>query len=184
MIPSAWIASRVTIFQVMQALGVYDGGDETTRQMLCPVHSDSRPSARVYADENRVHCFTCGAGWDVFALVMTIQRVDYRAAASWLMETFHLDAASAPDDVRAVLALPTGTVAPLFTHAEARVRSLRSQLSLTDYTKLTMALDIVAGQYRALQLDRAGVHRDITRILRRAEELRGITPSTGVPHAP
>lgn len=177
MIAATWITERVSIFQVMDALGVSDGGDETTRQMRCPVHVDSRPSARVYAEENRVHCYTCGRGWDVLGLVMTLRHVSYPEAAQWVVETFGLTAGtSLTAQLRAAFDKPTGSVAPLFQFAEAELRRARSALTCETYLRAGMALDLVQAQYRE-HADRAKAQKDVARVVAYLQAKRSVTCS-------
>lgn len=173
MISAPWITSRVTIFQAMDALGVYDGGEETTRQMLCPVHVDQRPSARVYPDENRVHCYTCGKGWDVIDLVIAVKKVPYPEAIAWLAETFGLtNTADLPAQVRAALTMASHSTAALVAHAEQTIRRSRRGLSCEQFTKITMALDVTLHQQREHTIDHKGVEQNVRRILTHLQSVR------------
>lgn len=167
MVSAEWLSQQVTIFAVMDALGVGDGGPEETRQRLCPVHHESRPSARVYAGtENRVFCFSCGRGWDVVGLVMAVQRVPYPVAAAWLMDTFALGkGASLPSQVRQTLMTTSTSAAPLFRMAEAALRAAKPQLTLDAFTRCAMALDVVQHQYQAHEIDRPTAQKHLTRVL-------------------
>jgi hypothetical protein len=47
---------------------------------LCPFHKERHPSFFVSPQKKLFHCFGCGAGGDVFALVMRAERCDFRRA--------------------------------------------------------------------------------------------------------
>lgn len=166
-------AHEVSIFRVMEALGVYDGGEETTRQMLCPVHSDSRPSARVYAEENRVHCFTCGRGWEPLALVMAVQKVDAAQAENWILDTFGLrTSASFQARLRASLAPPSVKPAALVEYTEQQLRQSRARLTREQFTKLAVAIDMVGLQFRDRVIDVAQFEASLKRIMQRMQSVR------------
>jgi len=167
-ISAAWFSSQITIFQVLEALGVGDGGPEETRQIACPVHQDRRPSARVYGgDENRLYCFTCGRGWDVVGLVMAVQHLTYPAAADWLMETFNLGRPSdLPGQIRQALLSTATSIQPLFSMTEQALRESRLTMGCDRYTRASMALDVVQELYLTKAIDRKTAQQDLTRILR------------------
>lgn len=78
---------------------------------LCPFHADRRrPNLVVYADEQRFHCFCCGARGDVVDLVQFLGRHgDFVAALRALADQLHIswpdDRPAAADDAGSVLAL-------------------------------------------------------------------------------
>jgi DNA primase len=47
---------------------------------LCPFHRERHPSFFVHPRKKVFHCFGCGAGGDVFALVMRAENCDFRSA--------------------------------------------------------------------------------------------------------
>src|SRR5687767_3058650 len=59
----AQVRRYVTIFEMLSHMGV--DVPEATHQIRCPFHEDRSPSARVYADQNKIYCFTEQKGWDV-----------------------------------------------------------------------------------------------------------------------
>lgn len=40
------------------------GRERTDRQVACPFHEDTRPSASINVQKRLLHCFTCGEGWN------------------------------------------------------------------------------------------------------------------------
>ena len=65
----AAIREHVTIFEVLDRMGLSISTE--TQQILCPFHQDNTPSARVFAEQNKIHCWTCQRGWDVIDAVMS-----------------------------------------------------------------------------------------------------------------
>src|ERR1700751_1368818 len=53
---------------------------------LCPFHSEKTPSFSVHAGHQFYKCFGCGAGGDVFKLVMEIERISFFEALKLLAE--------------------------------------------------------------------------------------------------
>ena len=57
---------------------------------LCPFHSERDPSFTVDPDKQLYHCFGCGAGGDVFALVMDKESLNFPEAVKYLADRFHI----------------------------------------------------------------------------------------------
>lgn len=80
---------------------------------LCPFHADRRrPNLVIYIDEQRFHCFCCGARGDVVDLVQFLDRHnDFVTALRALTDELHIawpgDRPAAADDTRSVLTLAT-----------------------------------------------------------------------------
>ncbi len=47
---------------------------------LCPFHDDTNPSLHVSEEKGLFHCFSCGAGGDIFGFVMKYQNVSFPEA--------------------------------------------------------------------------------------------------------
>jgi hypothetical protein len=47
---------------------------------LCPFHKERHPSFYIHPEKKVFYCFGCGAGGDVFALVMRAENCDFRRA--------------------------------------------------------------------------------------------------------
>lgn len=53
---------------------------------LCPFHDDHSPSMSVVPAKQIFHCFSCGAGGDVFTFVQKYHRMEFREALEYLAE--------------------------------------------------------------------------------------------------
>ncbi len=53
-------------------------------QARCPFHEDKSPSMHLYGAENRVHCFSCGRGWDTISFLMDRDGVSFQDAVKGL----------------------------------------------------------------------------------------------------
>lgn len=53
---------------------------------LCPFHEDHKPSMAVVPAKQMYHCFSCGAGGDVFTFVQEFHKVGFREALEMLAE--------------------------------------------------------------------------------------------------
>ena len=51
---------------------------------LCPLHSESTPSFHVYSNEQKYHCFGCGAGGDIFDLIQAKEGINFSEASKML----------------------------------------------------------------------------------------------------
>jgi len=57
---------------------------------LCPFHSEKTPSFTVDEEKQLYHCFGCGAGGDLFSLVMEKENLTFPEAIRFLAEKYHL----------------------------------------------------------------------------------------------
>lgn len=142
------IRKHVTIFEVLTRMG--HNYEEATQQIRCPFHDDHSPSARVYADQNKVYCFTEQRSWDVIDAVQTWQRLPtIEDACAWIEREFAVPGVvqSLQGSLRAQL---TRTLPPqvqeAVTMVETRLREQRRYLGFERYTKLLMALDLTVYQ--------------------------------------
>lgn len=53
---------------------------------VCPFHDDHKPSMYVVPDKQIFHCFSCGAGGDVFTFVQKYHAMDFPEALKFLAE--------------------------------------------------------------------------------------------------
>ena len=57
---------------------------------LCPFHSEKTPSFTLDEDKQLYHCFGCGAGGDIFSLVMEKENLNFPEALRYLAERYHV----------------------------------------------------------------------------------------------
>lgn len=57
---------------------------------LCPFHAERNPSFTVDEEKQLYHCFGCGAGGDVFSLIMEKENLSFPEALRFLAEKYHL----------------------------------------------------------------------------------------------
>lgn len=58
---------------------------------LCPFHSEKTPSFYVDDDKQLYHCFGCGAGGDIFTLVMEKENLSFPEALQFLAEKYNIE---------------------------------------------------------------------------------------------
>src|SRR5512135_1113724 len=57
---------------------------------LCPFHTEKTPSFTVDEDKQLFHCFGCGAGGDIFSLLMERESMTFPEAMKSLAERYHV----------------------------------------------------------------------------------------------
>jgi len=57
---------------------------------LCPFHSEKDPSFTVDDEKQLFHCFGCGAGGDIFTLVMEKENISFPEALKYLAEKYNI----------------------------------------------------------------------------------------------
>lgn len=57
---------------------------------LCPFHSEKTPSFTVDPEKGLYHCFGCGAGGDIFTLVMEKEGMDFPSALEFLAKKYNI----------------------------------------------------------------------------------------------
>jgi DNA primase len=57
---------------------------------LCPFHSEKTPSFTVDEEKQLFHCFGCGAGGDIFTLVMEKENLSFPEAIRYLAEKYNI----------------------------------------------------------------------------------------------
>lgn len=70
--------------------------------MLCPFHTDSKPSLHVYGGSRGWWCFVCGEGGSVIDFVAKLFHITVRQAAIRLDNDFHLGLSTEKPDRREV----------------------------------------------------------------------------------
>jgi DNA primase len=57
---------------------------------LCPFHTEKTPSFTLDEDKQLYHCFGCGAGGDIFSLIMEKENLNFPEALKYLAEKYHV----------------------------------------------------------------------------------------------
>lgn len=57
---------------------------------LCPFHSEKTPSFTVDPEKGLYHCFGCGAGGDIFTLIMEKEGMDFPSALEFLAKKYNI----------------------------------------------------------------------------------------------
>ena len=65
---------------------------------LCPFHDDHKPSMTVVPHKQIFHCFTCGAGGDVFSFIQKYHRMEFREAMVYLAERAGITLSAGPGE--------------------------------------------------------------------------------------
>lgn len=139
----AAVRRHVTIFDVFERMGI-DVPHET-QQMRCPFHADRSPSARVYADQNKLYCFTCQKSWDVIDAAQDHLGVPFDDALVWLEQEFGVPGGTATltSTIRSQLTMRQPADLRLAVdHVEQTIRSRRAALGYERYTRCLTALDL------------------------------------------
>lgn len=163
--------AHVSIFDVLEYYGVGLAG-RVTQQICCPVHQDRSPSARVYADGNKVYCFKCAKLWDVIALVQAREKCSAERALELIEGRFNVPAAS--DNLQAVVKMQLKRTAPLnlaglFEMVEEEIIRRRAQMTLDRYNRALLAFDLVVYQHKHGKLDAEDAQTQVKAVLRYAQ---------------
>ncbi|MCP2604725.1 DNA primase [Candidatus Aminicenantes bacterium AH-873-B07] len=57
---------------------------------LCPFHSEKSPSFTIDAEKKLYHCFGCGAGGDIFTLIMEKEKLSFWEAVKFLCQKYNI----------------------------------------------------------------------------------------------
>jgi DNA primase len=86
------------IDQIKQTANILDIASQYTNLVkrgkshvgLCPFHSEKTPSFTIDVDRQLFHCFGCGAGGDIFTLVMEKENLSFPEALRFLAEKYRI----------------------------------------------------------------------------------------------
>jgi len=87
---AAVIRENLSIFDVLEKVGIALPQGTHTQQIPCPFHDDRSPSARVYGDSNKIYCFTCHKLWDVFSLIEDLKETSFEQSVWWIAKQFDI----------------------------------------------------------------------------------------------
>lgn len=164
----ASIREHVTIFEVFERMGIDEPPE--THQMKCPFHADRSPSARVFADQNKIYCFTCQRGWDVIDAVQTHWKLSPVDAVVWIEQEFAVPGGlqSLTGMIRTKLSSRAAPdVKAMAQVVEQTLQGRRVALGFDRYTRCLMALDLSV--YEATEtktLKAADLHERMQAILK------------------
>ena len=166
----AWALRAMAIREQVSMADVFtmvdcDAGRGGVMRCPNPAHTDAHPSAKFYADSDKVHCFTCGQTWDVIGIVMLRHGLSFPDAITAIEQAFGLAEATDASLVGAVLRRH-GHVdcSQLLELTERRVLSSRGRCALPQYARLWRAYDTARVQYGARQIDEATLIAALDRI--------------------
>jgi len=86
------------IDQIRQTANIFDIASQYTTLRksgrrhvgLCPFHSEKSPSFTLDEDKQLFHCFGCGAGGDIFTLVMEKENLSFPEALRYLAQKYNI----------------------------------------------------------------------------------------------
>lgn len=81
------IRQSVSALDAGRALGL---NPDRNGRCACPVHMGKNNNCRLDSGDRGFHCFKCGAGGDVIALVRAVHGCTFQDALRWLDGAFHL----------------------------------------------------------------------------------------------
>ena len=61
---------------------------------LCPFHDDKNPSLHVNDEKGLYHCFSCGAGGDIFAFSMNYNNIPFKESVESLAKSLNIEIVS------------------------------------------------------------------------------------------
>lgn len=166
-IRASMVREHVTIFGVLDLYGVRHAG-EGTQQIPCPVHEDSKPSARVYGEQNTVYCFKCGKVWDVVALVQAKERTTFEQALTWLERTFTVPGITEGLVTRVKTQLrqrQPPNLGTLFEMTERAILDARDRLTLNQFNRALMALDLLGFEFAHQRLTPEEAMEQVKKVL-------------------
>lgn len=84
----AFVKEKVSIVRLFKELGFDVRDTEREHQVSCPFHDDRHASSRIFPDQDRFWCWTCGKGGDIIWIVQETFKLNFIQAVEWLEKTF------------------------------------------------------------------------------------------------
>ena len=73
-----YVNKEISIISIIEGYGLkYIKESENRYVMLCPFHSESTPSLKIYLDSNTFCCFGCGEGSSVIDFIMLHENIGF-----------------------------------------------------------------------------------------------------------
>lgn len=143
------VDEAVSIYDVAKRYGL--GWVDTGRpqQILCPLHNDTTPSARIYMT-NSGYCFTCQRAFGPTAIVASQEGVSWSQATRMLAGWYSVDLSVDPDEeeARRLIGLASGRATPM---TEDELQDLRRAAAMTARC-VELAWDEAARRLRAYEV--------------------------------
>lgn len=179
---------RVSAHDVLRHFGVSlrYSDDTQEEQILCPFHSDSKPSARVYPQEGNkasgLYCYTCQKRWDIINLWREFHgdpERKYTLVLRELEKAFGIITPESPDLERGpVNRGPSDAeiaVRELLTTCERRLKMGKSSFTQEGFLKVGKVMDRLYYQldHESIELEQA---EEIARkvLAKIAEKIRSV----------
>jgi DNA primase len=100
---SQLVDEQVNIYDVARRYKLDWGEREIGKniQILCPMHSESNPSCRIYANTNSGYCWTCQKSFGPTGLVVALEGCSWGEATRLLAQWYQVDLTPDPDEEEA-----------------------------------------------------------------------------------
>lgn len=124
-------------------------------QFRCPFHGkDQKPSARLYRNTQSCYCWFCKKKWDVVSFVQDKEGFSFINALKFIMERYHVDTSSIPDDPEIKLDPPPKVSDDdiRLISIRRRLQELRGVIALERYRMLAYTYQMI-GFYRSRDVD-------------------------------
>jgi hypothetical protein len=156
-----WYERRVIAIE--KIYGAYDALTEngaeiaergSNQQILCPFHSDTRPSARYYGTTGKehFHCFTCKVHESAVGLYARFKNIKHSEALIQLERRFNLKTPRRPEETIHESIVEKSShyeseawsdVPRVLELLEKKLMRLRDKVALTDFVRFCRVLDTV-----------------------------------------
>lgn len=98
------IKQEVSIYEFFKWIGATVEHQERPHQIRCPFigahpRGDINPSARLFPEDNSIHCFVEARSWDIIDAVRTFYGMGLTMAVGWIEEKMGLDPIVPPKPV-------------------------------------------------------------------------------------
>ena len=179
------VKEHVTIFQVMQHYNItLVRGADNENQVRCPFHGargDMRPSARVYPDSQKFHCFYCNFTFDVIAFVKEYEGCNFLRALSYLESHFNVPAVEVKDTEEVIsktffekpkkkgIKLESDSLLRLYELCEELLIKRKRSFSLKAYSRMFLFLDSTVNALLEETVDLQETYTRLTKLKKKIE---------------
>lgn len=167
----AAVRQHVTIFEMLDRMGIQLA--EETQQIRCPFHADNNPSARIFADQNKIWCWTCQRGWDVIDAAQSHLGVGLHEALTWLEQEFSIPGATQGLAMTIKTQLSSRAapdIAQVADLVEQTLRTRKKALGFERYTRLLYGLDLTVYQLAKKAVKLTEAQARFTQLLKAARQ--------------